>query len=401
MTKLLKVAWYEYGRHVFTRRFMLVLLSVPFFVLLIIGLVLVVIYLESDSKPLGYVDQTGLLANPLPPPTVQWPERQVSFQAYETESLARAALDDGVIQGYYVLPGDYLQTGQAGLVFNEPVKGISQQQFDNFLAVNLLANQPPEVAQRVIEGTTMVVRSADNSREASQKRFMDILLPFFSGLIFFFAMATSSGYILQAVVEEKENRTMEIMVTSVSPLQLMVGKIIGDIAIGFTQMLGWLAFIVLGVMIGSTRFEFLKGVQVSWSSLGLILLVMAPAFVMICALMAAVGATVTEASEGQQVMGIFTIPLYIPYMLISPLMENPNSPLAIGLSFFPLTAPLTIAIRTGFTVIPVWQVLLSIGILVVSAVGALWLAGRAFRLGMLRYGQRLRWKEIFIRRRRG
>jgi ABC-2 type transport system permease protein len=214
-------------------------------------------------------------------------------------------------------------------------------------------------------------------------------------LIFFIAIATSSGYLLQAVVEEKENRTMEILVTTVSPGQLMAGKIIGDIAIGFTQLFTWLIFIVLGVSVGRNWFEFLQGVQIPWSSLGLMLLVMVPAFVMICALMAAVGATVTEASEGQQVMGIFTIPLYLPYMLIGVLMENPNSPLAIGLSLFPLTAPLTISIRAGFAVVPTWQLVLSVGILIASAVGALWLAGRTFRLGMLRYGQRLRWKEIF------
>jgi len=138
-------------------------------------------------------------------------------------------------------------------------------------------------------------------------------------------------------------------------------------------------------------------VRISFASLGSMLLVLLPAFVMICALMAAVGATVTEASEGQQVMGIFTLPLYLPYMLISVLMQNPNSPLAVGLSLFPLTAPLTISIRAGFSVVPAWQMALSVVILVASAAGALWFAGRAFRLGMLRYGQRLRWKEVFSR----
>ena len=137
--------------------------------------------------------------------------------------------------------------------------------------------------------------------------------------------------------------------------------------------------------------------QIPLPILGLILLAIVPAFVMISSLMAAAGATVTEASEGQQVMGMFTIPLYLPYFLIAVLMENPNGPLAVGLSLFPLTAPLTISIRAGFAVIPTWQLVLSVGILIASAVGGLWFAGRAFRLGMLRYGQRLRWKEVFSR----
>ena len=401
MKKMLQVAWREYGRHVFTRRFTLMLLSVPLLVVFLVGMVLLVIRLESDDTPLGYVDHSGVLADPLPPREVKWPAQAVPLLPFITEEYAQQALDDEVIQGYYVLPEDYLQTGLAELVYNKEPKGMSQEQFISFLALNLLANQPPNVAARVTEGTTVIVRSTDNSREASEDRFLDILMPFISGLIFFIAIATSSGYLLQAVVEEKENRTMEILVTTISPGQLMAGKIIGNIAIGFTQLFTWLVFIVLGLSLGSNWFEFLQGVQIPWSSLGLMLLVMVPAFVMICALMAAVGATVTEASEGQQVMGIFTLPLYLPYMLIGVLMENPNSPLAVGLSLFPLTAPLTVSIRAGFAIVPAWQLILSVGILVASAVGALWLAGRAFRLGMLRYGQRLRWKEIFSRGRGG
>jgi ABC-2 type transport system permease protein len=80
-------------------------------------------------------------------------------------------------------------------------------------------------------------------------------------------------------------------------------------------------------------------------------------------------------------------------------MQNPNSPLAIALSLFPLTAPMTIAIRIALTTIPTWQLIASVIILILSAIGAVWLAGRAFRLGMLRYGQRLHWKEVFSHQR--
>ena len=397
MKKMLQVAWREYGRHVFTRRFRLVLLSVPLFVVLIVGMVLIVVSLEGDDTPLGYVDHSGVLENPAPGPQVKWPEKETPLLAFLSEEEAQLALTDEKIQGYYILPEDYLQTGMAELVYNDEPKGMSQEQFISFLAVNLLTSHPSEVATRITEGTSITVRSADNSREVSEENPMSILMPFISGLVFFFAIATSSGYLLQAVVEEKENRTMEILVTTVSPGQLMAGKIIGDIAIGFTQLFAWLAFIVLGVWIGRNWVDFLQGVKIPWASLGLMLLVMVPAFVMISALMAAVGATVTEASEGQQVMGMFTMPLYLPYFLVAVLMENPNGPLAVGLSLFPLTAPLTISIRAGFAVVPTWQMVLTISILIASAAGALWFAGKAFRLGMLRYGQRLRWKEVFSR----
>jgi ABC-2 type transport system permease protein len=113
--------------------------------------------------------------------------------------------------------------------------------------------------------------------------------------------------------------------------------------------------------------------------------------------MAAIGSTVTEEREGQQVAGLFTLPVMAPYWFAAQLMGNPNGPLAVGLSYFPLTAPVALSIRAGLTSIPAGQLALSLGLLVLSALGALWLAGRAFHLGMLRYGQKVAWREIFGR----
>jgi ABC-2 type transport system permease protein len=119
-----------------------------------------------------------------------------------------------------------------------------------------------------------------------------------------------------------------------------------------------------------------------------------PSFVLIAALMAAVGATVTESREGQQVTGLFTLPVMIPYWFTYQIMSNPNGPLAVAMSYFPLTAPVALTMRAGFTSLSISEILLSVGLLSLSAAGALWLAGRAFRLGMLRYGQRLSLSEI-------
>ena len=84
-------------------------------------------------------------------------------------------------------------------------------------------------------------------------------------------------------------------------------------------------------------------------------------------------------------------------MLTGLLMSNPNSPLSLGLSLFPLTAPVTMLIRDGLTILPAWQIAVSAAIQILCAVASIWLAGRAFRLGMLRYGKRLAWREIFAR----
>ena len=99
--------------------------------------------------------------------------------------------------------------------------------------------------------------------------------------------------------------------------------------------------------------------------------------------------------EAQQVAGFFTIPIVIPYWFITAIMFNPNGSIAVGMSLFPLTAPLALPMRAVFTTIPIWQLVVSISLLVLLAVFAVWLAGRVFRLGMLRYGKRIRLKEAF------
>jgi len=399
MTKFWRVAWHEYSRHVFRKRFLFALLSMPLFLALMVMLVILVIWMDSNPTPIGYIDHSALLANPLPQPAVKWPMRTVPMLPYTDESVAKADLQAGKIQTYYILPEDYLESGQVEEFYIKEPKGIAIEQFTSFLSTNLLVNQPKDIAKRILDGTQLIIRSSDNKRESSQERLVNIILPFISGILFIIAMSTSSGYLMQAVVEEKENRTMEIMVTSVSPGQLMSGKILADIAVGITQIVVWSLFIALILIFGRDFIPFLSGFTFSGSMILILIAVMVPAFIMICGLMAAVGATVTEASEGQQIMGLFTIPIWIPYILIATFLQNPNSPLAIALSFFPLTAPMTVAMRVGFTNIPNWQVITSIVILVLSAVGSIWLAGRAFRLGMLRYGQRLHWKEIFSHQR--
>ena len=395
MSKFWRIAWQEYSRHVFRRRFLLTLLSVPLMIAFMAVLVIVIIFADSNPKPIGYIDQSGLLANPVPQPRAKFPERTVPMLAYTDEAAAKSDLDGGKIQAYYIIQKDYGQSGNLQEVYvNEP-KGLATQQFSQFLSTNMLVKLPPEVAHRVQAGTKLIVVSADKTRQASQDQIINIALPFIAGILFIVAMSTSSGYLLQAVVEEKENRTMEIMVTSVSPNQLMTGKTIADMAVGLTQLVVWAIFILLILIIGKSYVSFLSGFTFPVKTVAILTAVMVPAFIMISGLMAAIGATVTEASEGQQIMGLFTIPIWIPYIMIAVFIQNPNSPLAVAMTLFPLTAPMTIAIRMGFTTIPAWQYITSFVLLVISAAGAVWLAGRAFRLGMLRYGQRVRWKELF------
>ena len=384
----------------FNRRFLLVgLLSVPLIVLVFVGLVFIILSLDIDTTPLGYVDSSGLLSNPVSAPAPKWPDKPVPILSFADETQARAALEAGQIQAYYVLPPDYLATGQLQVVHVNPLKSSPRVQFYDFLTANLLKNSDPLASARLVKGTEVVVQSPDGARSISSKNWFNVLIPIVAGIVFIIAMFSTGGYLMQAVVEEKENRTMEVIITSVSPNQLISGKIIGDISVGMSQMILWLGFIIVPVSIFRKSLTFLQGISIGSQTFLLVVFVMFPAFVLVSAMMAAIGATVSEAREGQQMVGMISLPIWIPYMLTTLLMSNPNSPLAVGLSLFPLTAPLTMLMRDGLTILPAWQIALSSAILVVTACATIWLAGRAFRIGMLRYGKRLKLIEIFSRQR--
>jgi ABC-2 type transport system permease protein len=190
---------------------------------------------------------------------------------------------------------------------------------------------------------------------------------------------------------------MEIVVTSISPEQLMAGKVIGNLGVGITQLVIWILVGAVGLWFATNNFEFAAGLKVEPQFVFITIFTLIPAFIMVAALMAMAGATTTDSREAQQWAGMFTLPVVAPYWFLMSLIESPNSPVSVGLSLFPLTAPVALPIRAAVTELPGWQIALGIGLVVVCAAGAIWLAARAFRLGMLRYGQRLAWKEIFGR----
>lgn len=394
MTKFWRVAAHEYLRHVLQRRFVLAIVGMPAFVGLMILVAMLIHRLQSDARPIGYVDASGTLASA--PAATARAREEIEIVAFETVAEARAALDDEDVQGYYALPADYRRTFQAELVFLEDRPSEeARRAFERVARAALLADRPPDVVARLSQGVSFVTAEEGGRRQAAWVTLLiGIVLPIIAGLAFVSAIFATSGYLMQAVVEEKENRTMEVLLTSLSPGQFIAGKIVGITGVGLTQILAWTAGAVGGIVLARPLYPWLAAIRVEPAFLGILALTMLPAYVMIAALMTAIGATVTQASEAQQVTGILTLPVMLPYWFSGVIVLHPDSPLAIALSLFPLTAPVAITLRAGAAPIPWWQVALYSVLLWTSAAGAIWLAGRAFRLGMLRYGQRVRWREI-------
>ncbi len=406
MSKLWLVFVYEYKRHAFKKTFLFALLSMPLAILLTFGIGHFFDRMENDLRPVGYVDHAGLLTDPLPaPPRGGRPmspgaPRLVPLLAFETEEAARAALETKQIQAYYVVTADYSRSKQVNLVYFEPPTSNATRQFWDFMQINLLTDLPQDIARRAVADSNLIVRWPDSApggaREFSEGTFLATFAPLFGGLAFIILLFMASGYLMGAVAEEKENRTMEILVTSLSPGRLIGGKVLGIIAVVLTQLLAWIVFGVLAVWIGGhvLGITLLQSFALDVSMLGKMTAIALPSFVMIAALMTALGATVTEVHEAQQATAIFALPFMAPYWFAGQILQDPSGPLAVGLSIIPPTSLSTMSLRIGFSPVPNWQLAASALLVTCCALGALWLAGRAFRLGMLRYGQRLAFREL-------
>jgi ABC-2 type transport system permease protein len=387
------VARHEYLRMVRRRAFLLGTLAIPLLIIVVTAISVTIAIGKRDDRPLGYVDQAGVLSAAVQPASTGG--RTVELRAFSDAQAAGDALEAGQIQAYYVLPADYMQSGQVQLYYweNAPNDTI-QEQFNDFVRANLAAGLSPSVQQRAIEGSSLTIRSADGRREFNSRDWITIVLPFVASFFFVMVVMTSGGYLLQAVTTEKENRTMEIMITSLTPGQLVSGKAAGLMAVSLTQIGIWTLAVVVGLIVGAQYFAPLRQAQVPWGMLGIAALYFLPSYVLVAGIMVAIGSAITEIQQGQQVAGLINLLFFVPFFFLALVIANPDSPLLVALSLFPTTAFMTITMRWSLAMVPLWQMVLSWVLLVASAAGSLWISARVLRAGMLRYGQRLDLRSI-------
>jgi len=216
--------------------------------------------------------------------------------------------------------------------------------------------------------------------------------------VFIFFVLTTSGFMLQALVKEKENRTIEVIVSSVSPAEMMAGKIVGAVGIALLQLAVWLICLIAAVWGGGALLDFawLRSVQIGWRDLLPLILVALPAYFCIAALMTLLGTLMGDGHEAQQASGLFFLPLWLPIYLIIPIAQQPNGPLAVGLSLFPLTSVMTLGMRSIVREVALWEFGLAALIALACGLASVWLAAKTFRAAMLRYGQRLDLRKMIL-----
>ncbi|MBE2224410.1 MAG: ABC transporter permease [Anaerolineae bacterium] len=382
----------EYWKMVKRRGFLVGTMGIPLLLVLIMGVSIMVAVGDDAELPVGYVDHSGILA------AAHYPDEEdfTTFTAFPDEIVAKTALESGDIQAYFIVSADYLSDNRLTLVYWDENLGESiYGDIVDFIRINLLADYPPQIQERLMAGPDLVVRTADGSREFNSAVVFSFFIPFVAAFFFLFVVMGASGYLLQVVTDEKENRTVEIMMTTVRPTQLIGGKTLGLMLMSLTQILIWMGTAVLAVIIAAAVITDFPRLTVPWALILIVVLFFIPAYALVAGMMATIGSTVGELQHAQQVAGIINLLFLMPFFFMGLFFTAPNSPILVVLTFFPTTSFLTVMMRWGMSTIPIWQVMGSWLILVGTAVFFFWLAAKVFHIGMMRYGKGVSLKETW------
>lgn len=348
---------------------------------------------STQGPAVSYVDLAGVIQ------TVP-ADLQAGFRPFPDEAAAKAALAAGEIQHYFIIPADFRATGRVVGVSQRPspMAGLSGSgPLDYVLRLNLAGGDPllaAPVAQ-MEERSLAPVTETPAARPTGEEQGMgDFLLPFAVMFILFFIITMSAGFMLQSVTREKENRTAELLLTSLSPRELMLGKVIGLGAVALLQMGIWLGggqFLLVG---GAVAVSALGGQGLSLSFFLWAIVFFIFGYIVYAAALGALGALAPNMREGSQFTFVMLIPLLIPLWLNSVFMNDSNGTVATVLSLFPLTAPTSMVTRLAAGGVPAWQPFVALAGLIVTAYLFVILAARFFRADTLLSGASVSWGRV-------
>jgi ABC-2 type transport system permease protein len=367
-----------------------------------------------------------------------------SYRSGDIEYIKKDALNNGYDAVLHILKGT--QSIKTNLFFNEEpsmtFNSNVESQMDKLLFDRVLIDtfkiDPVKYEQlKSLTRSSIANIKIDATGEEKESRSeITRMVGMFSGLAIYFFIFLFASQVLRGVLEEKTNRIVEVLISSVKPMELMMGKIIGVAMVGLTQFLIWVGFtfvLIYGVqlakpdlfqstevaqqMMGSNidvaatapltnvNVDSMPNVSVfaiidSYFNVSFTVLILSFLFYFLmgyliyAALFAAVGSAVDNETDSQQFVMPVTIPLLLSIMLLMPITENPNGPLAVWMSMIPLTSPVAMLIRLPNGV-PLFELLTSMAISVMFFILCVWFASKIYRVGILMYGKKVTYKELF------
>jgi ABC-2 type transport system permease protein len=399
MRRTLLVAWRSYLQSVRHPAFLVFTIGLPASALALAAFagLLTVQVLQSDRRPIGYVDGSGLLPEPAAWLASRSEAGWVEMKGFASEVEALQAYASGLIQSYYVVDANYLETGDVKEVSNGLGAFGGQTQFEAFLRDGLLQATLSENRARITSGTTLLHSSIDGGGEQSLQNYLQWGVAGFVVITFWLINSSASSDALYALQDEKKQNTIELSLTAINTEQFIGGKVIGVVAAGATQFAAW-ALMAAGVVAIAlavlARMGILLSLEPVWGILALSLGLCLPGFAMNVTGLILFSALAELAGRGERVVWAA---INLSSLMAGPLtyaaLNAPDHPASIALSLLPFSAPLVMVARYAQVVVPAWQVVASLAIVWAVTLVNVLLVARAYKATWRLAGQN--WWKVF------
>jgi ABC-2 type transport system permease protein len=438
MNKTLIILRHEYLKRVKKKSFIILTLLVPF---LFAGMFALIILLsinnDKKERTIAVFDESTLFLNEL------GEEGMTKYKFIPKEEYEQLKGNLKVSEFYALLfiPQDIYTNNMAQLIsekqvpfeLNEQIERKLSRYIENDKRQKVIdETQIPDLEERLANTKTSIKLSTLKVSETGETQKSSSAIAFVAsyamGFIIYFFVFMYGAMVMRSVMEEKKSRIIEVIISSVKPYELMAGKIIGTALVGLTQVAIW---VVLGIVVlmGVQSFFSPESAQQMGQSIMDSQQQMNPAmaqaaepnkvlevmemignlniplilftfvfyflvgYLLYSSLLGAVGAAVDNEEDSQQMVFPVTLPLILSIMVLFPIARNPEGPVAFWFSIIPLTSPVAMMARIPYG-IPTWELLLSMFLLVLTTIGAIAMAAKIYRIGLLMYGKKVNLKEL-------
>ncbi len=408
--------------------------------ILMAGIMVVPIWLsmqKTEQQKIEVIDESYLIKGLIP----EKDEIHFDYPPITLDDATRGFYDTGY-DAILWIPKNILEGGKAIKIFYKKQMGIGTEEYigttigkmmydvilaKNKVDLNIIKDAEINSELKVI---TEKLETTGKSEKTNTGLYMALGLG--GGILIYIFIFLYGVQVMRGVMEEKTNRIVEVILSSVKPFQLMMGKILGVALVGLTQFLLWVILtftlysvaaitvlkdvdmkqiqqkeqvIKIGADLKYTDMKKMEKPNIvtevmnDFKSVDMVTIFLSFLFyflggyLMYSALFAAVGSAVDSEADTQQFMMPITIPLILSFVVAQTIIQNPESPMAFWFSIIPLTSPIVMMVRLPFGV-PAWELALSMSLLVVGFVLTTWLAARIYRTGILMYGKKVSWKEL-------
>ena len=403
------------------KSFIITTLLTPLFIVgLMVAPSLMMMYGTSDQKQVMVVDRSGMVVERL----VSTPDVLFVDQSHMSKRDACRAFDqESGVFGVLYIGSEIEHRDSVQLITNESSsmlieESITQQinaiiEREKLLAYNIenLDEILASVATNVELATYENNGTGEETSMESTSSGMNYALGMVLGMMLYMIVILYGQMVLTSLAEEKSSRVLDVMVTSSSPFQIMMGKILGIAMVAVAQIAIWAVLVIaaskfllpalLSPEMLATNDMTMQAIVGTFGDtgyvtmlFGLLLLFMLGGFLLYAALYAAAGSAVDSVQEGQQYNTIIMMPLVLSVIVMMSVFNDPNSPLAFWTSMIPFTSPIVMIARVPFG-IPAWEIVVSLLVLYASFIAVAWLAASIFRIGIFMHGKRPSWGELW------